>query len=302
VKEKTVNLALIGSGRWGQNYVKTIESGIPGVSLPQENIVARNYSDLYSRQNTIDGVIVATPTSTHFAVAKNLLEKGFTKLLIEKPATQTLEQALALQEISEKTKALIMVGHIQLYDPAYQELRRHLEKDIGKIQGITYMGLQSSKRVDASVLQDWGPHPIYLFEDIMAGKPDSVAAYHPKNAPDDNVELILEFGDVKAVAEIGWTYPERKRVLEVSGENGSLVIDGSGEIKTLTLEKQGAKTNLSFRTDLSPLAIEIMEFAKSIKTGNEPRSPLTQGVEVVKIIEIAGESLESGGEFLEFTK
>lgn len=282
---ETLTLALVGAGKWGSNYIKTIGQGITGVTLPADKIKTRDYPDLFGHQNEIDGVIIATPTGSHFEIARDLLDHGFGNLLVEKPVTQTLEQALKLQELSERLKALVMVGHIQLYDPAYQELKRHLDK-VGKITALGYQGLQSPARADATVLEDWGPHPIYLFEDIMGTKPSSVSARHPKDSPADNVALTLNFGRVRAIAYIGWTSPQRKRILEVRGEKGSLVLDGSSATKTLTLTKDRHQTNLPFPTEPTPLAAQIMEFAWCIRNGEVPKTPLSQGLEVMRVLSL----------------
>ncbi|MDZ4226177.1 MAG: Gfo/Idh/MocA family oxidoreductase, partial [Patescibacteria group bacterium] len=77
---KPVRLAVIGRGRWGKNIIKTLEA-MPGCVVAYA--VARNYTELL-KKNDIDGVVVATPSSTHAKVALPFIQKGLSTF-IEKP-------------------------------------------------------------------------------------------------------------------------------------------------------------------------------------------------------------------------
>src|SRR3989344_6498148 len=123
-----ITLSLIGAGKWGKNYINTIHS-LSFCELPDSYIKTKNYKELLNFNN-IDGVIIATPASTHFQIAKAFLEKGF-NVLIEKPLTTSYKAALKLYRIAEKTKSTVMVGHIFLYNPAFLKVKE-LIKSIGK--------------------------------------------------------------------------------------------------------------------------------------------------------------------------
>lgn len=287
-----VNLALIGKGKWGQNYINTI-TGLSQCTLPLENIRTRDYPVLFDLPD-IDGVIVATPTNTHFGIAQDLLRHGLTRLLIEKPITQTLEEAVKLQQMADELNANILVGHIQLYDPAYQELKRHL-KQIGIIQKLTYKGLQSLTRTDATVLQDWGPHPIYLFMDLVKGEIKTVSA---QSTSGDNLHLEFNFLDnILGVVDLGWTAPGRKRELTVIGDHGSLTLDGSTNPRQLyRVDAEGKRNEIDFPATSSALTQEVLAFINYIRDGKEPRSPLIEGIKVMEILNAAENSLNHSGE------
>ena len=278
-------LGLIGKGKWGQNYIKSVANLSDYCILPEEYIKTRNYPDLFEKKD-IDGVIIATPTSTHYQIAKQFLEHKF-NLLIEKPITKTYRQALELQSIWNKD-SIIMAGHIQLYDPTYIELKKNLKK-VGKIKKIIYRGLQSPVRDDATVLEDWGPHPIYIFLDIL-GKPISVTGQKM-----DSDNLLIEFKfkkDTIATSEIGWTYPERKRELIVVGENGSIILDGNTAIKRLYFRSlKDKEEEITFPNLRSALEQEVLEFVDSIKNKRIPMTSIEQGVEVTKAIDLIQKDL-----------
>lgn len=287
-KPPEIALALVGKGRWGQNYIRTVRS-LDNCHLPKKNIKTRDYRDLFKNPN-IDGVIVATPVSTHFKIAKDFLEKDY-NLLIEKPVTKTCQEALALQKIhNAHREVVVMAGHIQLYDPAYLELKRNLEM-VGQIQKLSYKGLQSPVRQDASVLEDWGPHPIYLFIDLMAKGPVNISARYTSI---DNVHLNLEFDNqISGIVDIGWTVPKRKRELSIIGTKGSITLDASFNTKRLFFVETSTnqEKDLDFPSSQSPLELEILEFVTCIKSGKKPKTPLEQGIQVIRILELAKESL-----------
>ena len=295
--ERSITLALIGRGKWGQNYINTINSGIPGIKLPSKNIFGRDYKE-HLHDLSAEEVIVASTTNTHFEVSLSLLEAGFLKLLIEKPVTQTLSEALELQDKAEALRALIMVGHIQLYDPAYQEMLNK-RKLVGEISQINFKGLKSNIREGVTTLQEWGPHPIYMCLDLLGRNPTSVSAILPKNSSEDNIILTLDFDQVQATAEIGYNYPDKRREFTVTGDNGSLTLDWGGREKTLIYYKSDQPPQkLAFSTMDSPLKLEVLEFVRYIKGQIKPKSPLSQGVEVMRIIDLAEKSLEQKGKLL----
>ena len=64
-----------------------------------------------------DVVDVVTPTPTHYAMVKLALERGC-HVFVEKPLTETLDEARELIELSRKTGRLVQVGHVERFNPA----------------------------------------------------------------------------------------------------------------------------------------------------------------------------------------
>src|SRR5229473_890850 len=102
-----VRLGLIGAGRWGRNYLRTI-AATPGVRLarlasrnpdsvrlaPADCAVTPDWRDLLDR-NALDGVIIATPAALHAEMALAAMDAGL-PVLVEKPLTMDIAQARAL--------------------------------------------------------------------------------------------------------------------------------------------------------------------------------------------------------------
>lgn len=267
VQIKFTTLALIGAGKWGKNYLKSCNY-LPGVRMGY--ICTKNgpikIEDLL-KKGDIDGFIIATPTSTHFKLAKLIIEND-KNVLIEKPVTDSsVSTKLLLQLLRKHPKSKVLAGHIQLYNPAYQALKKNIRR-VGKIKKLTFSGLGSPTRHDTSVFWDWGPHPLYMFIDLI-GKKATVKS--SRLIPPDNAEIVLDFDGIEACIKIGWTSPKKVRELKVIGDKGELEMGHS-------------------KSKYTPLQNEVLHFAKVIRGEEKPISDLKQALAVAKIIEEAESS------------
>ena len=108
-----LKFGLVGAGKWGQNYIKSIEKSksfdLFAVSTKNYNIknivkpsclVCQNWNELLNL-DFLDGVIIATPPNTHFLIAKQFIKKGI-PTLIEKPLTMSLKEAQDLLDLVNK--------------------------------------------------------------------------------------------------------------------------------------------------------------------------------------------------------
>ena len=84
-----------------------------------------SFSDYRKIKNIVDLVIVSSPTSTHFKIARFFLNHRI-PVLVEKPITTTLIQAKTLLSISQRTKTLLFVGHVERYNSAYLAAKKFI--------------------------------------------------------------------------------------------------------------------------------------------------------------------------------
>jgi len=109
---QTVRLGLIGAGRWGRAYIRTLAE-LDGLSLkwvssrnpetktfvPDTCSVTEDWRDLMTAEN-IDGIIVATPPASHAEIALTAIEQGHA-VMVEKPLTLSLQEAEHLLEVGD---------------------------------------------------------------------------------------------------------------------------------------------------------------------------------------------------------
>jgi predicted dehydrogenase len=133
-----MNIAVIGAGRWGPNYVRvfggledcrvaavadTDPKGRQRLGHQYEEIeFVSDYRALLRRPD-VDAVAVATPTASHYAIVKDAIEAG-KHVLCEKPVTHASREAWALGALAEEQKVTLMVGHVFLFNPGIDYLAR----------------------------------------------------------------------------------------------------------------------------------------------------------------------------------
>lgn len=284
-----IPLAVIGRGPWGGNYVKTIR-GLD-MPLPDTRVLGRDYHRVLTDMGVL-GVVIATSASSHFDVAMTCMTAGL-GVLIEKPMVQSTTAARALECARDRTGVAGMVGHIQLYDEVYRALKSNLHK-VGQLKLIEFHGQKGTLRPDSDALDDWGPHPTYLFSDLAGRWPQVVAC---TSSGEHNVTLDYSFGKIAGVARINLDAPVKTRSLTAVGSAGILQYNWGGNKKSLTLvtEDQTPK-DLTPVEKLSPLTHEVLQFVECIRSGVDPLTPLSQGVAVVGVMEALRIALEYGAE------
>lgn len=296
-KNRIINLALVGYGKWGKNYVKTAKE-IPDIRIKyicapsltnarvdNDYVIVNDYKEL-SQFDDIDGVIIASPASTHFAIARYFLKKGI-NILIEKPLTTRYKDAVTLEKLSKRKKSLVMVGHIDLYNPAFLALKKMM-KQIGEISYIDCEGMDWGPfRTDVSALWDWAPHDVAMCLDLI-GEPLSVQAWS-LSRDNDMIAACLYYPDnVKAFIKIGWLSPLKVRRVLVVGSKKSFLFDDTKKKKVEVFDKQ---VTYPYYPDERPLQKELEAFVDCIRKKKMPYSNLEKAVKIAHVIDALERSL-----------
>lgn len=277
-----LTIALIGVGQWGTNILYTLKE-IKGVS------VVIDFDD------DVDGIIVATPGSTHAEVAMPYVKAGV-PTFIEKPMTTSLKDA---QQIKQAAKNIVMVGHVHLYNPAFLKAKE-LAGKIGKIRMMCFEGMNDGPiRDDMSVLWDWGPHGVSMMVDLLGRDLKQVQAWgyagiRPGSEIHDAAEARLVFSDnVEGRIAVSWLAPEKRVRLTVVGSKGSIIWDDAADHK-VALYRDGKLTHPRYGKQ-QPLRLELEAFIEAIKTKKQPLTDVNNGLEVVKILSAAEKSITLDG-------
>ncbi len=302
-------LALIGVGRWGGNYLKTIQN-IPNAKIKylcdssEESL--KEFSDTFIkvihyqelvRYRDINGFIIATPASTHFQIIKYLLSKN-KNLLVEKPFVVTSIQAQNVQKMMLSKNLICMAGHTYLYNPAFHTVLT-LRSKIGDIRYIEFDFCDNTSMVsDVSALWAWASHPISMALALLEHAPVKVnswyvQSYKKKQFFPEMIYCELRFlKDIKVFIKIGWLSPVRKRTCTIVGTKGSIIFDDLAERKVI-LQVNGERLGYPFYDQKFPLENELQEFIRSITTKEKPSSDIMHGVQVMKIIDTIERSLKT---------
>ena len=235
-----------------------------------------------------EAVSVAVPSSHHATTALPLLAAGIS-CLVEKPLALDETECLSLIDASESAGAVLMVGHIERFNPAVQELKKVL---VGHdVHAVDVRRLNSVRRVtDVDVVLDLMVHDIDIVLDLLGSPIVGLTArgvHNTDSGGEDYVTSLLEF-ETGALASITASRITQNKVrrLEVTTSshfitldftNQELVIyrqgniaarpDGLMDIGNYVLELQAERV---FVRNAEPLALELEHFVGMARTGGRP--------------------------------
>lgn len=267
-----MRLAIIGIGRWGKNLVREfsklaeikyclhsgntenacwLQEHYPNITL------ASSYDDIL-KDSTIEGVIIATPTRTHFSLAMEALKAG-KHIFVEKPLAESLEDARLLVAESKKRKRILFTGYIFAYHPVLQKLQSQLQWD-----PPVYAALEWNKygTFDDDIIQSLMSHEISIVH-LLFGSPRSIEIKRTNGTitPCDSISVECHSRNIRCNIRIDRTASfKHKSVLVVSRRNTWLW-------EGLSLWKFDRRTNqvsLVFQSSETPLELECGAFLKSI--------------------------------------
>jgi UDP-N-acetylglucosamine 3-dehydrogenase len=284
-----LRLGLIGRGAWGRNIERTLQ-GFDDVSIVT---IGR------SETNTpaVDGVLIATPSTTHANLALRYLEKGIATF-IEKPMATSTADAERIKVAAAGSGAVVFIGHIYLYNPAFWRALEELPA-LGGVRHLICEGMGHRPPGDSSVLWEWLPHHVSMARSIFGVEPSNVAAWglSAQGTAQDRPEAAaarFSFAGGSAVSIVSLVSPLRKRVVTMACRDGTLVFDDAAQEK-LVVYRNGKDTyTLSHEPDL-PLTLELRAFVDAVRNGGADASQLETGIAITRIIETAELSMRSDG-------
>ncbi|NNC82426.1 MAG: Gfo/Idh/MocA family oxidoreductase [Flavobacteriales bacterium] len=139
MQNKQLRIGVLGAGHLGKIHIKILKQSPsyeligfydpnPAVSAKtQAELEVKAYQDMDMLLDDVDVVDIVTPTLSHFDCAIKGLRK-FKHLFIEKPITNTLDEAKQLRKLAEEAGTKIQVGHVERFNPAYQAVAERLDR------------------------------------------------------------------------------------------------------------------------------------------------------------------------------
>lgn len=176
-------------------------------------------------QHPIDGAVIATPTATHFDIASELLTRKI-HLLIEKPLTDSVDQAQALTDLAERNRCVVQVGHCERFNPIFQQALREIGEPkfvtAHRTSGFTF------RSTDIGVVHDLMIHDIDLVNSIFTGRLVETRAVGVSliGQQEDLAQARLQFscGGVANLTASRCSY-QNQRTMQIFGTSGFASID-----------------------------------------------------------------------------
>jgi UDP-N-acetylglucosamine 3-dehydrogenase len=280
-----LRLGLVGRGRWGRNIERTLLS-FPDVSV---TTIAKGESPPAG----LDGVLIATQSTTHAQAALPYIEAGVATF-IEKPITTTVSDAERIREAAQRSGGVVFVGDIFLHHPAFLAALELLPS-LGAIRYLLCEGMNGSPRTDSSVLWDWLPHDLSMARAILGRGPDSVAAWSLSGGLTPGAAVSkFQFGTTPVVSTVSWLSAVRRKQTIMVCENAALVFDDKAERQLALYTNQPDLSVPAYSNEL-PLTLELRAFLQAIRSGTADASHIESGMVIVRAIAAAEESISLGG-------
>ena len=310
-KMSPVKVGVIGVGRMGKNHCRVYSSmpraelaGVCDQNLDLGRKIAGEhqvpfYSEVDELLENVDAVSVATPTQAHFDLAMHCLDKSV-HVLIEKPITETVEQAEALANAAVTHPTVVQVGHIERFNPTYTELKNVL--DGMSVLAINFRRLSPYKgsNTDVDVISDLMIHDIDLVLDLIGQEPESVGAFGLKafSGAVDHVVAHLGFDTGPLLTATASRITEQKvRSIEIMGVQAFVEADLLNKAISVHRRTVGEYLNLNHRgvkyrqesvierihvPIFEPLFLELQHFVDCVAQGNPSLVPAKDGLKALR--------------------
>lgn len=305
IKNRQVRAAVIGVGQMGIHhariYSRMADVDLVGISdLDEErgNSVASRFNTKYFSntetllKETPDAVSIAVPTSVHREVAEMALDYD-ANLLVEKPLADTMANAWSIIEKAKNKNRVLMVGHIERFNPAIESLKNLLALGtMGKIKKISTLRVSPYpvRIADAGIILDVSCHDIDLISYLTGSKAKSVSAKAKQDFHkyEDEATINLNFEDgSSAVVETSWHYPYKNRRLLVTMEKCAILINFMQQ--SLMIYNSDGAVSVPVHSG-EPLSIELHAFIDTV--ANDKPSPVN-GEDSIYTLDVTSSAVKS---------
>lgn len=329
-----VNIAVIGCGRWGGNYVRIFEElpfsrvewAYDKDELSLKRLVhrfptvkaAKTLNEVINCPD-IKAVVIATPASSHYDDVKKCLNAG-KHVLVEKPIALSIEHAEEMINLAEEKGRILMVGHTFLFNSGVRLLKDFIKDDsFGKMYYLhatrTNMG---PIRQDVNAIWDLAPHDVSIFNYLLDKNPRWVSATGSRlfqNGREDVGFITMGYDEnIIGNIHVSWADPYKVRELVAVGSRRRITFNDLESVERVKVFDKGVIKDeeadnfgefrllmrdgdiLSPRVEnTEPLKEQCIHFLECIRENKKPISDGRTGLDVIRVMLAAGESLKSQG-------
>ena len=307
---------VIGLGAMGSNHVRVLHElqeerkiELVGVADIKEDLakeIAQRYGvDWFTDYRNLlkkkpDFVVVAVPTKLHRKVAIDAIKKGCS-ILVEKPIAHTISEGGKIVEAAKRNGVRLMVGHIERFNPAVQEIKNRIFGEKIVLVGAVRVGpMPPPQRLDTGVVIDLAVHDIDVIRYLTNSEFKKVSAFISGNESNLEKSAVLSFEmETGALAYIiaNVITPLKIRRIEVTTAKrfirGDLISHKVTEYSGGQLISHARRSSFVTEIDIpymEPLKLELKTFINSLEQATEP--PIS-GEDSLKALETALKCIRS---------
>ncbi|HEV8387256.1 MAG TPA: Gfo/Idh/MocA family oxidoreductase [Nitrososphaera sp.] len=274
-----LGLAVIGVGGWGKNHARVLNDfGCLAAICDVDGNRARELADKYGARSyssldemldkeRLDGCLVCTPTKTHSAVARKVMDRGI-NTFVEKPMSFSSQECEEMTEAAEKKKVILTSGYVERFNPVVSNTKKLIE---GGMYGDPMMiEFHRENRMplhikDVGIIYDTSVHDIDAAMFLFGTRPNVVFARAGKrfHSFEDFATIMLGFeGQKVAVIASNWLTPKKVRTFSAVCTDGII----TGDFLTQEIRIDHADATIVPRNQFQePLTLELRNFIDSIQ-------------------------------------
>ncbi|WP_447911152.1 Gfo/Idh/MocA family oxidoreductase [Brevundimonas bullata] len=284
-QQAPLKIGVAGAGVMGRNHARVL-SELRGVELTTvfdpDAVTAEGVAAAYGATAVttaqefvaagLDAAVIATPNRYHADLGVALLNAGV-HVLVEKPIAATVADAQAMIDAAKANNRVLMVGHVERFNPAVETVKRAIEGDeIISIQ-ITRVGPFPPRMGEVGVVIDLAVHDIDIIRHLTGSEIVEVQPQLVRTRAEREDTALLQFrtaNDVIAHITTNWVTPYKTRTLQVATKTKFVVAD---LITRQVTEYFGQQPDGSYSTRMlhswpaEPLRKEHEAFIHAIRTG-----------------------------------
>lgn len=327
-----LHIGVIGYGYWGPNLVRNFANvdGATVTFISDTNQASLKRAQLaHPRIRTtpsdcevihspkVDAIAIATPVSTHFALAKRALANG-KHVFVEKPFTTSVAHAEELIELAEQKNLKIMVDHTFLFTGAVKKIKQLIDEDIlGRLFYFDSIRINLGLlQKDSNVVWDLAPHDLSIMDYLIGSNPIAIAATgtaHINGFEDVAYVTVFYPDNLIAHISINWLSPVKIRMTMIGGQKKMLVWNDLVSDEKLKIYDRGVEivskeeayhARINYRSgdvwvprleQIEALEAEAQYFVDCVENKVTAINDGIAGLRVVRMIEAIIASLKTGG-------
>ena len=281
---KKLRVGVVGVGHIGSNHARIYSDlanaelvAILDIDPPRADEIGRKYkakvaASLTEFAGMVDAASVATPTSAHFAIARDLLARG-KHLLIEKPITEKTSDARDLARVAAEKRLVLQVGHVERFNPVLSALEQRLTHP--RFIEAHRLSPYPNRGTEIGVVLDLMIHDLEVILHLVDSTVENIDAVGvpvlSRGEDIANARLRFTSGCIANVTSSRIS-PEKMRKIRVFQEDAYLSLDyqvQSGEIYR-RVNGQITREPVAIEKE-EPLRQQLASFVECALTGGEPR-------------------------------
>ena len=341
-----IGVGIIGYGYWGPNLVRNFYE-TPGCRVVSvSDLHSDRLAKVRARYPTVDTaadyrdliqdprihlVAIATPVSSHFELAMQAMRMG-KHVLIEKPMTGDVDQAMRLVDEAARRQLILAVDHTFVYTGAVRKMKQLVSSgDLGEIYYYDSVRVNLGLfQHDVNVIWDLAVHDLSIMDHVLPAQPVAVSASGMGHVPGEpeNIGYVTFHFDTAVMAHVhvNWLAPVKIRRTLIGGSKKMIVYDDLEPSEKVKVYDKGITVNggkgdggavgngqkyamlVGYRTGdvwapqlegAEALGVETRHLIDCINQNQTPIADGHAGLRVVRMLAAATQSMRENGRIVE---